>query len=285
MKRVQLSAETTYANAHQTCITGETNTNTGGNNENNSGNNNGNTNTNTGNTNNGSGNTNGGGTATTTEPVASSTPTSTILFSDDFHRADGDVGNGWNMRSEGRGTSQGISSNRYVSNGMWDGASYVDRSISVGTSSFSIYTEFSSPVLISGRSGWEFEVGQLGTTGHSVNSYGYGVHLFPGISPTVRIRDNGVDRVSTNYTFNNTDVWAIEADYSGAPNNWISVYIWDTSIGESKPETPVLTWNNGGEPYIPLASGQMFYVNPSSDGLQSVSQFFIHAYSVTMNSL
>lgn len=270
MKRVQLSAETTYANTHQACITGETNTNTNGNNENNSGNNNGTTNTNsgnTGNTNNGSGNTNGGGTATTTEPVASSTPTSTILFSDDFHRADGsEIGNGWETRCNGSGASVALQGGRLVFSGIIFGDCLYWRSDITQTNGISITSIFNGSTL--GTDRWFIR--GIGVRGNPSGSYadlvyGYGVRTDSDGTGVLQIIDKGNVLASGSYFFNDGDTtYVLEVQISAAPQNWMDVYIWNQSTGV-KPSEPTIKFHNEGENYTPIASGNAFYIGYGSD--------------------
>ena len=248
LKQAQLAAEDTFVRARLACVTGESL----------NGDENGNA---------------GGGNGNGEETV--------VLFSDDFNRGDsGEVGNGWNVRSEGSGTSQGIENNTYISRGSWNGASFIDRNdIIVGDQPFSIYTEFSSPNLISGRSGWELAVGYLGNPGRSAAAYGYGVHILAGDTPELRIQDNGATKASTDFTFTNNDIWALEIDYTGE-THLSSIYVWNVTNGETRPEMPALSWEGENSSYTPVAAGSAFYVAPVYNGSGTASAFLLHNFRI-----
>lgn len=256
MKRTQLSAETAYANARHVCITGDaddgdddTGGDTGGGDD--------------------SGDT--GGTASTTPPVASTTPT--VLFSDDFHRSDGDIGNGWNVTCAGVGATITIENNKLANTGNNNGGCAYWRVGIPQVSGISITSQFSGSTL--GTDRWF--VGGIGVKGIASGSYddvvrGYSFQTRSWGDGQLQITDNGNLLVTGTYLFNNTDTFQIEVDISAAPQNWMDVYIWDTTTS-SKPSQPTISFHNGGDNYTPLATGNAFYANFSTNGYQTSSSY------------
>jgi len=200
------------------------------------------------------------------------------IFTDNFNRPDGDIGNGWSVACAGSGASIAISNNSLASSGTNGGGCAYLRTDIVQTSGISTIIQFSGSSLVTDSAN-----GRVGVKGTVSNSY---FDLFNGYEAgwsananLVRISDNGEDLARGTYQFKDSDTYELEADISAAPQNWMDVYVWDLTVGETKPTTPTLSFHNNGANYTPLASGNATYVNFSPNGT-SPSNVYNYLYEI-----
>ena len=207
-------------------------------------------------------------------------PPVTVIFRDDFNRADGVVGNGWTMSHDnGFGCAQGISANRYFDTSHWDGACWITRSDIVVSGNFALYSEFSGASLINGRDGTNLTLAFKGATGHG-DGYGLLVDASGLLLPNLAIVDASAIKASTTFSLNNTDTYATEMDYDYAMN-WWDVYVWNKTTGQIKPSSPTLSFHNGGAPYTPTASGSNWSIDWNHNGSATDDTAYNYVYQVS----
>ncbi len=180
----------------------------------------------------------------------------TTLFSDDFNRPDSNsTGNGWVDACVGVGAFLGISGNHYFQN--WN--------VNGGCSTFRTdITQQSGVSVISQVSFSNSHASPFGITSQAMTNatgVGYGVFLDSRLN-TIDIidTDSQAPLVSLPYVFARNDVYQVEIDITQAPQYWMYVYIWDTSLGESKPITPSVAWTNSGANYSVVSQGNAYSI-------------------------
>ncbi len=201
------------------------------------------------------------------------------IFSDTFNRADGVLGNGWTVNSNSEDCTAGVSSNQgyltgdpqlcsikaYRDDISPGGAYYIVAKVRNTTTSL-------SPGMIASHA--------LGTP-DPANADGYGlIFSLSASTDNILIYDTGSGAKATgSYSFNADDVYVMDIEYSGSPQNWVDAYIWDQTASESKPSTPTLSFHNDGANYIPAASGSNFTFH-MANGTGGVNTMYLTLYEV-----
>ena len=189
----------------------------------------------------------------------------TVLFSDDFHRADSpSLGNGWSQRCQGSSASVSIVSGIVRHSGSVYGDCAYWRTDIPRSDGIVIASTFSSDNLATKK--WLSRgIGVRGTVAEGYISLfkGYGVQV-SAETDSVIITDNGSRKASGSFDFADASQYRIEVVISAAPQNWMDVYVWNMDSG-ARPTQPTVSFHNQDQNYAPASVGNAFYVNFTQD--------------------
>ena len=171
------------------------------------------------------------------------------ILQDTFTRSDqsnwgtASGGGTWTTVTGGSGASVSISSNRGANTGGGNGDAYAYIALSQQSNIVITFTFTTQSSFVTSSNLFDAGVRNTTTT-RLTNAYGIRCGQV-----AVQIIDSNTQKATTSFAFLASTTYSVEININS--DNHMDVYVYTGS----KPGTPTLSFNNGGSPYTPTASG------------------------------